>query len=81
MDTLDQTEWDVLIVGTGLQQSLLALYVYYLVGAGGRDLTDAALEEPCRARIRKSSMSTRTTTMGVQRLPLACRKLNNGHRE
>jgi RAB protein geranylgeranyltransferase component A len=30
MDTLDQTEWDVLIVGTGLQQSLLALYVYLL---------------------------------------------------
>jgi RAB protein geranylgeranyltransferase component A len=28
MDTLDNTEWDVLIVGTGLQQSLLALYVY-----------------------------------------------------
>ncbi|KAH7090537.1 rab geranylgeranyl transferase escort protein-like protein [Paraphoma chrysanthemicola] len=25
MDTLDDTEWDVLIVGTGLQQSLLAL--------------------------------------------------------
>ncbi|KAL5118169.1 Rab proteins geranylgeranyltransferase component A [Pleosporales sp. CAS-2024a] len=25
MDTLDNTEWDVLIVGTGLQQSLLAL--------------------------------------------------------
>jgi RAB protein geranylgeranyltransferase component A len=28
MDTLDNTTWDVLIVGTGLQQSLLALYVY-----------------------------------------------------
>jgi len=28
MDTLDNTEWDVLIIGTGLQQSLLALYVY-----------------------------------------------------
>jgi hypothetical protein len=27
MDTLDNTEWDVLIVDTGLQQSLLALYV------------------------------------------------------
>jgi RAB protein geranylgeranyltransferase component A len=27
METLDNTEWDVLIVGTGLQQSLLALYV------------------------------------------------------
>jgi RAB protein geranylgeranyltransferase component A len=26
MDTLDNTEWDVLIIGTGLQQSLLALY-------------------------------------------------------
>jgi hypothetical protein len=25
MDSLDNTEWDVLIVGTGLQQSLLAL--------------------------------------------------------
>jgi RAB protein geranylgeranyltransferase component A len=30
MDTLDNTEWDVLIVGTGLQQSLLALYAYTL---------------------------------------------------
>jgi RAB protein geranylgeranyltransferase component A len=28
MDTLDNTEWDVLIVGTGLQQSLLALYAF-----------------------------------------------------
>ena len=27
METLDNTEWDVLIVGTGLHQSLLALYV------------------------------------------------------
>jgi RAB protein geranylgeranyltransferase component A len=27
MDTLDNSDWDVLIVGTGLQQSLLALYV------------------------------------------------------
>jgi len=27
MDTLDNTAWDVVIVGTGLQQSLLALYV------------------------------------------------------
>jgi RAB protein geranylgeranyltransferase component A len=27
METLDNTDWDVLIVGTGLQQSLLALYV------------------------------------------------------
>jgi len=25
METLDGTEWDVLIAGTGLQQSLLAL--------------------------------------------------------
>jgi len=29
MESLDNTEWDVLIVGTGLQQSLLALYVPY----------------------------------------------------
>lgn len=27
METLDGTEWDVVIVGTGLAQSLLALYV------------------------------------------------------
>jgi hypothetical protein len=26
METLDNSEWDVVIVGTGLQQSLLALY-------------------------------------------------------
>jgi RAB protein geranylgeranyltransferase component A len=27
MDTIDKTEWDVVIAGTGLPQSLLALYV------------------------------------------------------
>lgn len=31
METLDNTEWDVLVVGTGLQQSLLALYATCLV--------------------------------------------------
>lgn len=30
METLDNTAWDVLIVGTGLQQSLLALYVFWM---------------------------------------------------
>jgi|TARA_R110002003_G_scaffold41_23_gene3020 RAB protein geranylgeranyltransferase component A len=34
MDTLDNTEWDVLIVGTGLQQSLLALYVSLCITSG-----------------------------------------------
>lgn len=32
METLDNTAWDVLIVGTGLQQSLLALYVLSMSG-------------------------------------------------
>lgn len=27
MDSLDGSSWDVVIVGTGLKQSLLALYV------------------------------------------------------
>ena len=27
MDTLDGSSWDVLLAGTGIQQSLLALYV------------------------------------------------------
>jgi RAB protein geranylgeranyltransferase component A len=27
MDSLNDTDWDVLIAGTGLRQSLLALYV------------------------------------------------------
>ena len=27
MDSLEETSWDVLISGTGIQQSLLALYV------------------------------------------------------
>lgn len=35
METLDNTDWDVLIVGTGLQQSLLALYVPRLSASGG----------------------------------------------
>ena len=28
MESLDKTEWDVIISGTGLPQSLLALYVF-----------------------------------------------------
>lgn len=28
METLDNTEWDVVISGTGLPQSLLALYAH-----------------------------------------------------
>lgn len=28
MESLGDTEWDVIIAGTGLPQSLLALYVY-----------------------------------------------------
>jgi RAB protein geranylgeranyltransferase component A len=35
METLDNTAWDVLIVGTGLQQSLLALYVLRKHGGCG----------------------------------------------
>jgi hypothetical protein len=36
MDTLDNSDWDVLIVGTGLQQSLLALYVVSLASQSPR---------------------------------------------
>lgn len=78
METLDKTEWDVLIVGTGLQQSLLALYVPCLVALGGCHLTDAALEELCHARTRRFSMSMKMTFTAVPRLPLAYRKLRTG---
>ena len=56
MNTLDNTDWDVVIAGTGLQQSLLALYVLYLYRDMLRNLTDAALEELCRAPARTSFM-------------------------
>ena len=32
METLDGTEWDIVISGTGLPQSLLALYVFTTTG-------------------------------------------------
>ena len=78
MDTLDNTDWDVLIVGTGLQESLLALYVYDIYDHDRPDLTDAAREELCRALTRRSSILTRMTTTVVPRLPLVCRKLKSG---
>jgi hypothetical protein len=78
MDTLDNTDWDVVIVGTGLQQSLLALYVYTLHSSIIRNLTDLVHEEPCRARGRNFYTSMQTTTMAAPRLPLACRKLRLG---
>jgi hypothetical protein len=78
METLDNTDWDVLIVGTGLQQSLLALYVHHFCRVSGCDLTDAACEEPCRARIRKSSTLTRMTITVVPKPPLAYKKLKSG---
>ena len=81
METLDNTEWDVLIVGTGLQQSLLALYVTIPRGSSGRDLTDSVFEELCRARTRKSSTSTRMTTTVVPKLLSVCRKLKSGRGE
>lgn len=31
MDTLDGTEWDVVIVGTGIAESLLALYAPLII--------------------------------------------------
>lgn len=40
MDTLEDTHWDVVIAGTGLQESLLALYVL-LTGLAVPVLTDA----------------------------------------
>lgn len=43
MDTLDGTAWDVLIVGTGLQQSLLALYAsVFHVRTARSSLTDVS---------------------------------------
>lgn len=71
MDTLDKTEWDILINGTGLQQSLLALYVpRNLLTIFLAILTDAEpLEELYRAPINESSMSTPTTITEVMRPP------------
>lgn len=33
MESLEETHWDVTISGTGVAQSLLALYVYSLTSA------------------------------------------------
>lgn len=43
-----------------------------------RGLTDAAPEELCRGRIRRSSTSTRTTTMAAPRRLSVCKKLERG---
>lgn len=71
MDTLDKTEWDILLDGTGLQQSLLALYVPHpLLTLLLAILTDAdPSEELYRAPTNESSMSTPTTIMEVMRPP------------
>lgn len=71
MDSLDNTQWDVVIVGTGLQQSLLALYVTLAPFYHQRRLTDAACEEPCLARERKSFTLMKITTMEAPKQPLA----------
>jgi hypothetical protein len=81
METLDNTEWDVLIVGTGLQQSLLALYATIPRAGDGRDLTDSVFEELCRARTKKFSTSTRMTTTAVLKLLSVCRKRKSGRGE
>lgn len=49
MDSLQDTEWDVLIAGTGLQQSLLALYVQHLI-ARSACLTDAVCLQSALSR-------------------------------
>lgn len=78
METLDGTSWDVVIAGTGIQQSLLALYASRHLHIIGAVLTDAALEEHSLDPTRKSSMSTKTTSTVARKLPLAFKKLKHG---
>lgn len=68
MESLDNTDWDVLIVGTGLQQSILALYVYLCHRYLTRNLTDVVLEELCHARAKTFSMLMPTPTTAVLQL-------------
>lgn len=78
MDTLDNTDWDVVIAGTGLQQSLLALYVLAFHGDLFRNLTDVVLEELCRARARTYCMWTKIRITAGLLLPSVCRKRRSG---
>lgn len=79
MESLDNIEWDVLIVGTSLQQSLLALYVDLAVShTSRRNLTNVVPEELCLALGRKSSTSIRIATMEAPKRRSACKKLKTG---
>jgi len=82
MESLGDTLWDVVICGTGLQQSLLALYVQSALDATSLSsrLTDLALppEGPCHDPIRRFFILTRTTFMVVARPLLACRMPSHG---
>lgn len=56
METLRDTEWDVVIAGTALPQSLLALYVEYTLRSCWQRLiflTDSAVEERALSRSGK----------------------------
>ena len=68
MEALSDTVWDIVLSGTGLPQSLLALYVFCKFTADRAIyLTDPA-EGHYPARAKKCYISTKTTTTEVLRL-------------
>ena len=68
MESLSDTVWDIVLSGTGLSQSLLALYVFHRFTADRAIyLTDPG-EGHYPAPARKCYISTEMTIMEVLRL-------------
>jgi hypothetical protein len=70
MESLSDTKWDVVICGTGIRQSLLALYACprnRLMDPNLTDLANSTVLYP--GQERRFSTLTKTNTMEAQRQP------------
>ena len=68
MESLSDTIWDVVLSGTGLSQSLLALYVYWRCTAERAIYLTDPDEGHYPGPARKYYTSTKMTTTEAQRL-------------
>ena len=74
MDSIDGAEFDLIIVGTGLSQSLLALYSMFNPIASGTHLTDQANAQVLYPEAgRRSSILTATLSTAAQMRRSACK--------
>jgi RAB protein geranylgeranyltransferase component A len=79
MELLSDTKWDVVICGTGIRQSLLALYACpqnQLMDPNLTDLADSTVLYPAQGR--RFSTLTKTNIMEAQRQPSVCKMLQHG---